>query len=376
MQRLRNAEMRQSDNSTMAVNSFGQLFRITTFGESHGGGVGVVVDGCPPGIEITEEEIQKELDRRKPGQSKITTPRKEADKIKILSGYFEGKTTGTPILLIAHNEEFESDDYLELKEAYRPSHADFTYEAKYGFRDWRGSGRASARETLARVAAAAIAKKYLKEKLDIEFLSYVEQVGDIKANVDFNSVTAADIESNIIRCPDQKVAEKMIELVDSVRKDGDSIGGIVQGVIRNVPAGLGEPVFDKISADLGKAMLSINAVKGFDIGLGFRSVGMRGSEHNDTFEIRDGEIRTKKNDAGGTYGGITSGETIHFRVVFKPVSTIKKEQDTVSRKKEAIKISAAGRHDPCVLPRAVPIVDAMSALVIMDHYLRHRAQNG
>jgi len=361
----------------MAGNSFGQLFRITSFGESHGGAVGCVVDGCPPGIEITEEEIQKELDRRRPGQSKITTPRKETDTIKILSGHFEGRTTGTPILLIAYNADTKPEDYLELKEAYRPSHADFTYESKYGFRDWRGSGRASARETLARVAAGAIAKKYLKENLGIEILSYVDQVGDIKADADFEQVTPADIEENIIRCPDQKAAEKMIELVDEVRRAGDSIGGIIQGVIRNVPAGLGAPVFDKIPADLGKAMMSINAVKGFDIGLGFRSVGMRGSEHNDPFHIgKDGSIRTKKNDAGGTYGGITSGETIYFRVAFKPVSTIAKEQDTVNRNKQAVKLSAAGRHDPCVLPRAVPIVDAMSALVIMDHYLRHKAQNG
>ena len=361
----------------MAGNSFGQLFRITSFGESHGGAVGCVVDGCPPGIEITEEEIQKELDRRRPGQSKITTPRKETDTIKILSGHFEGRTTGTPILLIAYNADTKPEDYLELKEAYRPSHADFTYESKYGFRDWRGSGRASARETLARVAAGAIAKKNLKENLGIEILSYVDQVGDIKADADFEQVTPADIEENIIRCPDQKAAEKMIELVDEVRRAGDSIGGIIQGVIRNVPAGLGAPVFDKIPADLGKAMMSINAVKGFDIGLGFRSVGMRGSEHNDPFHIgKDGSIRTKKNDAGGTYGGITSGETIYFRVAFKPVSTIAKEQDTVNRNKQAVKLSAAGRHDPCVLPRAVPIVDAMSALVIMDHYLRHKAQNG
>jgi len=361
----------------MAGNSFGQLFRITTFGESHGGAVGVVVDGCPPGIEISEAEIQAALDRRRPGQSKITTPRKEADRVHILSGYFEGKTTGTPILMLAHNEDVKSEDYNNLKDLFRPSHADYTYEAKYGSRDWRGSGRASARETLARVAAGAIAQKYLKQELGIECLSYVEQVGDIKADIDFNTVKAEDIEANIIRCPDQKVAEKMIELVDSVRKDGDSIGGIIQGVIRNVPAGLGEPVFDKIPADLGKAMMSINAVKGFDIGLGFRSVGLRGSEHNDPFYTdASGKIRTKTNNAGGTIGGISSGETIHFRVVFKPVSTIKKEQDTVKRGGEATKLEASGRHDPCVLPRAVPIVDAMSALVIMDHYLRHRAQNG
>ena len=361
----------------MAGNSFGQLFRITTFGESHGGAVGVVVDGCPPRIEITEEEIQTALDRRRPGQSKITTPRKEADSIHILSGYFEGKTTGTPILMMVLNEDTKPEDYLALKDLYRPSHADFTYEAKYGARDWRGSGRASARETLARVAAGAIAQKYLKQKLGIEILSYVTQVGDIKADADFNTVKAEDIESNIIRCPDQKTAEKMIALVEKVKADGDSIGGIIQGVIKNVPAGLGEPVFDKLNSDLGRAMLSINAVKGFDIGLGFRSVGMRGSEHNDPFYAdKSGKIHTKTNNAGGTIGGISSGETIHFRVVFKPVSTIEKEQDTVKRGGEATKLEAAGRHDPCVLPRAVPIVDAMSALVIMDHYLRNRAQNG
>lgn len=361
----------------MAGNSFGQLFRITTFGESHGGAVGCVIDGCPPGIEISEEEIQVELDRRRPGQSKITTPRKEADKIAILSGYFEGKTTGTPILLIAYNADVRSEDYTEMMKSYRPSHADFTYDSKYGFRDWRGSGRASARETLARVAAAAIAKKYLKEKLGVEILSYVVQVGDLAADIDRNAVTMHDIESNIVRCPDQKKALEMIELVDKVRTEGDSIGGIIEGVIRNVPRGLGEPVFDKISADLGKAMLSINAVKGFDIGLGFRSVGLRGSEHNDAFTVdKKGNVHTKTNNAGGTIGGITSGETIYFRVVFKPVSTIAKEQETISREKKPTKLAAAGRHDPCVLPRAVPIVDAMSALVIMDHYLRNRAQNG
>ncbi len=359
----------------MAGNTFGQLLRITTFGESHGGAVGVVIDGCPPGIEISEEEIQVDLDRRKPGQSQITTPRKEADRIKMLSGIFEGKTTGTPILLIAYNEEYESDDYLELKEVYRPSHADYTYEAKYGFRDFRGSGRASARETLARVAAGAIAKKYLKEKLGIEFISFVEEVGDIKANIDFNCVTTADVESNIIRCPDQKAAEKMIKLIESVRDEGDSVGGIIRGVIKNVPAGLGEPVFDKLNADLGKAMLSINAVKGFEIGSGFEGTKLKGSQHNDSFYIKDEKVRTKTNYAGGIVGGISNGETIYFRVAFKPVSTIKKEQKTVSRNKEEVTLQAAGRHDPCVLPRAVPIVDAMAALVIMDHYLKHKAQN-
>ena len=359
----------------MAGNTFGQLFRITTFGESHGGAVGVVLDGCPPGIEISEDEIQIELDRRKPGQSKITTPRREQDKIKMLSGIFEGKTTGTPILLIAYNQEFESDDYQELKEVYRPSHADFTYEAKYGIRDWRGSGRASARETLARVASGAIAKKYLKQKLGIEFLSYVEQVGNIRTDVDFNSVTIEQIEANIIRCPDPVVAEKMIAFIEQVKQEGDSIGGVIKGVIKKVPAGLGEPVFDKLSADLGKAMLSINAVKGFEIGSGFEGTKLKGSEHNDPFIIKDGNIRTKSNHAGGVLGGISSGETIYFRVAFKSVSTIKKKQQTVSRAKHEVELEAAGRHDPCVLPRAIPIVDAMGALVVMDHYLRNKAQN-
>lgn len=359
----------------MAGNTFGHLFRITTFGESHGGAVGVVVDGCPPGIAISEEEIQTELDRRKPGQSKITTPRKEADRIKMLSGIFEGKTTGTPILLIAYNKEYESDDYLELKDIYRPSHADYTYESKYGFRDWRGSGRASARETLARVAAGVIAKKYLKQKLGIEFISFVEQVGNIKTNIDFNKVTLSDVESNIIRCPDRQAAKKMIKLIESVRNEGDSIGGVIRGVIRNVPTGLGEPVFDKLSADLGKAMLSINAVKGFEIGSGFEGTKLKGSQHNDPFYIENNKIRIKTNNAGGVLGGISTGETIYFRVAFKPVSTIKKEQQTVNKIKKPVTLKASGRHDPCVLPRAVPIVDAMSALVIMDHYLRHKAQN-
>lgn len=361
----------------MAGNSFGQLFRVTTFGESHGGAVGCVVDGCPPGLEISEGDIQKELDRRRPGQSSITTPRKEADKIKILSGYFEGKTTGTPMLLIAYNEDAKSQDYSEMMKVYRPSHADYTYEAKYGFRDWRGSGRASARETLARVAAGAIAQKYLREKENIQCLSYVEQVGDIRTDIDFSSVTPEAIESNIIRCPDQKAAEEMIALVEKVKSEGDSVGGIIRGVIRNVPRGLGEPVFDKLNADLGKAMLSINAVKGFEIGSGFAGVIGRGSEHNDPlYADENGTVHTKTNNAGGTVGGISNGEEIYFRVAFKPVSTIAKEQETMNRNKETVKLSASGRHDPCVLPRAIPIVDAMSALVIMDHYLRNKAQNG
>jgi len=357
-------------------NTFGTLFRITTFGESHGGAVGVVVDGCPPGIAITENDIQKELDRRKPGQSKITTPRKEQDTIHILSGVFEGKTTGTPIMMCAYNKDVRPEDYNELKKLYRPGHADFTFTKKYGSRDWRGSGRASARETLGRVAAGAIAKKYLKETHGIECLSYVEQVGDIKTDTDHETVTHEQIESNIVRCPDAKTAEKMISKIEEIRDEGDSIGGIIRGVIRNVPVGLGAPVFDKVPADISKAMMSINAVKGFDIGKGFDAVSLRGSQHNDEFYIdENGNARTKTTNAGGTLGGITNGETVYFRVAIKPVSTIRKKQNTVSTENKETTIEATGRHDPCVLPRAVPIVDAMAALVIMDHVLRHRAQN-
>ncbi len=358
----------------MAGNSFGELFRITTCGESHGGALGVIIDGCPPGLEITAIEIQDELDRRKPGQSSITTPRKEEDIIHILSGVFEGKTTGMPILLLAYNSDARSEDYEELKNVYRPSHADFTYLLKYGIRDFRGSGRASARETLARVAAGAIAKKYLKQYLNIEILSFVEQVGTIRTDIDHSKVTLEAIEANIIRCPDQDIAELMIQLIESVRTDNDSIGGVIKGIIRHVPVGLGEPVFDKLSADLGKAMLSINAVKGFEIGTGFSGVSMRGSQHNDPFIIVDDKIKMQTNNAGGTLGGISTGEEIYFRVAFKPVATISKEQQTVTVKKQPIALKVAGRHDPCVLPRAVPIVDAMSALVIMDHYLRMSAQ--
>ena len=359
----------------MPGNTFGQLFKVTTFGESHGGCVGCVIDGCPPGIEISEAEIQKEMDRRKPGQSAITSPRKEEDKIKILSGYFEGKTTGTPILMLAYNKDMRPEDYDHLKNVYRPSHADFTYEQKYGYRDFRGSGRASARETLARVAAGAIAKKYLNQRLGIKILSFVSQVGDIKTDIDFNSVTEEQIESNIVRCPDSQTAEKMIALIEKMRDSGDSIGGVITCVIRNVPAGLGEPVFDKLNADLGKAMLSINAVKGFEIGSGFAGVTKPGSEHNDEFIISDGKIRTRTNNSGGILGGISNGETIYFRVAFKSVSTIMKKQNTVNRSLEEVELEASGRHDPCVLPRAVPIVDAMSALTIIDHHLRHKAQN-
>lgn len=359
----------------MAGNHFGEVFRITTCGESHGGALAVIVEGCPPHFPITQGDIQQELDRRKPGQSAITTPRKEEDVIHILSGVFEGKTTGTPILLLAYNADARSEDYDMLKNVYRPSHADYTYLMKYGVRDYRGSGRASARETLARVAAGAIAKKYLAQHLNIEILSFVEQVGTLRTEIDNDSVTLAAIEQNSIRCPDQVMAKKMIALIEEVQQEGDSIGGVIRCLIRNAPAGLGEPVFDKLSADLGKAMLSINAVKGFEIGSGFAGVSMRGSEHNDPFVIKDGRLKIEKNHAGGTLGGISTGEDIYFRVAFKAVATISKAQHTVTVAHEPVLLEAEGRHDPCVLPRAVPVVDAMAALVMMDHWLRQRMLN-
>lgn len=354
----------------MSGSSFGEIFRITTCGESHGGAVGAIVDGCPPGIEIDEAYIQQELDRRRPGQSEITTPRMETDTIHILSGVFEGKTTGTPILLLAYNKDARSQDYDELKKLFRPSHADYTYLKKYGMRDYRGSGRASARETLARVAAGSIARKFLREKLNIEILSYVEQVGHIKTDIDMNQVTLSAIENNIIRCPDSKIAPQMISLVEKMRDSGDSIGGVIKCLIKNVPAGLGEPVFDRLNADLGKAMLSINAVKGFEIGSGFAGVVMPGSQHNDPLVFCDGKVKTKTNHAGGIVGGISNGEDIYFKVAFKSVSTINKEQQTLNINNQNVTVSAEGRHDPCVLPRAVPVVDSMAALVIIDHYLR------
>ena len=359
----------------MSGNSFGEIFRITSCGESHGGALAVIIDGCPPGLQISKEDIQKDLDRRKPGQSSITSPRKEEDEIHILSGVFEGETTGTPILLLAYNKDAKPEDYNELKDLYRPSHADYTYKMKYGRRDYNGSGRASARETLARVAAGSIAKKYLKEKLNIESLSDVEQGGSIRTDFDDTKLNSTAIESNIVRCPDKVSAAKMQALIEEVQIENDSIGGVIKCVIRNTPVGLGEPVFDKLSADLGKAMLSINAVKGFELGSGFAGVESRGSEHNDEFFIQDNKIRTKTNFAGGILGGISTGEDIYFRVAFKPVATISKAQTTINLKQEPVELKASGRHDPCVVPRAVPIVDAMAALVLMDHYLRQRAQN-
>jgi chorismate synthase len=357
-------------------NIFGHLFRITTWGESHGGGVGVVVDGCPPRVELREADIQPDLDRRRPGQSRIVSPRKEPDKVQILSGTFEGWTLGTPICLWVKNEDARPEAYTEMATKFRPSHADFTYQAKFGIRSWPGGGRTSARETIGRVAAGAIAKKVLREQYGVQILAYVKQVQRITATIDPERVKAKDIESNIIRCPDPATAVKMIRLIEKVRKAGDSVGGIVEGVARGVPPGWGEPVFDRLEADLGKAMLSLPASKGFDIGSGFGGILLTGTQHNDPFRARRGKVYTTSNRSGGIQGGISNGQTIYFRVAFKPVATVMQEQDTVDVQHKNTTIKARGRHDPCVLPRAVPMVEAMTALVLVDHALRHKAQCG
>jgi len=350
-------------------NTFGEHFRITTWGESHGKAVGVVVDGCPAGLLISETEIQQELDRRRPGQSAITTKRKESDQVEILSGIFEGKTLGSPIALIVTNQDVRSKDYANLKNLYRPSHADYTYDAKYGHRDWRGGGRASARETVGRVAGGAIAKKLLQKAAKIKIIAYVIQVQDIIAEVNTSKVSATQVEKTIVRCPNKKIAEQMIKRIEAARKAGDSLGGVVELVAKNVPPGLGEPVFDKLEADLAKAMLSIPASKGFEIGSGFSGVLMTGSEHNDLFEAKDGRISTRTNRSGGIQGGISNGQDIILRVAFKPTATIGQPQETVDRKGRKRILQVKGRHDPCVLPRAVPVVEAMAALVLADHYL-------
>lgn len=358
------------------ANSFGHLFRITTWGESHGGGVGVVVDGCPPRLKLNEADIQPDLDRRRPGQSKIVTPRKEADLVQILSGVFEGRTLGTPICLWVKNEDARSEAYTEMKDKFRPSHADYTYFAKFGIRAWSGGGRTSARETIGRVAAGAIAKKILREQFGVEVLAYVKQVQRIAAEVNPDKVRFQDIEANIVRCPDQRVAEKMIRLIEKMRRAGDTVGGIVEGVARGVPAGWGEPVFDRLEADLGKAMLSLPASKAFEIGSGFGGIALTGTQHNDPFRARGGKVFTTTNHSGGIQGGISNGQPIFFRVAFKPVATVMREQDTVDEQFQNTKITGRGRHDPCVLPRAVPMVEAMTALVLVDHALRHKAQCG
>ena len=355
--------------------TFGHLFRITTFGESPGGGVGVIIDGCPPQLEISAEEIQFELDRRRPGQSKITTPRKEADTCEILSGVFEGKTLGTPIAILVRNKNTRPEDYDEMAQKYRPSHADATYDAKYGLRNWQGGGRSSARETIGRVAAGAIAKKILHQVAGVEVIAYVKRIKDLEGVVDTNTVTLADVESNIVRCPDGEIANTMISLIEQTGRDGNSIGGVVECVVRNVPKGLGEPIFDKLEADLAKAVMSLPASKGFEIGSGFDGTLLTGFEHNDEFYIDEhGEIRTVTNRSGGIQGGISNGENIILRVAFKPTATIRKEQKTVTKEGEETVLAGKGRHDPCVLPRAVPMVDAMVALVLCDHLLRHYGQ--
>lgn len=349
-------------------NSFGKLFKITTFGESHGLALGVIIEGCPAGLKIDEEKIRLEMQRRKPGQSKITTQRKEEDEIQILSGVFEGKSTGTPIGIVIPNSDQKSKDYSHISDKFRPSHADYTYFEKYGIRDYRGGGRSSARETAARVAAGAIAKQLLETK-GVTVQAFVSQVGDLTLEKSYQEMDLSKAEENIVRCPDPETAERMIDLIDSVRLERDTIGGVVTCVIKNTPVGIGEPVFDRLHAELGKAMLSINAVKGFEYGSGFEGVKMRGSQHNDTFVKERDKIHTLTNHSGGIQGGISNGEDIYFRVAFKPVATIMQDQESLNEAGESVIVSGKGRHDPCVVPRAVPIVEAMAALVIADYIL-------
>lgn len=349
-------------------NSFGKLFKITTFGESHGIALGVIIEGCPAGLVLDIDQIKAEMQRRKPGQSKITTQRKEEDEIEILSGIFEGKTTGTPIGIVIRNADQKSKDYSHIADKFRPSHADYTYFEKYGIRDYRGGGRSSARETAARVAGGAVAKQLLAHK-GIRVEAFVSQVGDLTLEKPYTELDLSKAEENIVRCPDPETAERMISLIDSVRLDRDTIGGVVSCVIKNTPPGIGEPVFDRLHAELGKAMLSINAVKGFEYGSGFEGVKMRGSQHNDVFVKEGDRIKTLTNYSGGIQGGISNGEDIYFRVAFKPVATIMQDQESVNESGETVIVSGKGRHDPCVVPRAVPIVEAMAALVIADYLL-------
>jgi chorismate synthase len=351
---------------------YGKIFQISTFGESHGAAVGVVVTGCPAGVDFDMDFIQSELDRRKPGQSRITTQRKEADSVEVVSGVFERKTTGTPIAMLVWNGDQRSKDYSHIADQFRPSHADFTYQEKYGIRDYRGGGRSSARETVARVAAGALAKLVLQQ-LGVKITAYVSQVGNLKLTTPVEQLDLALAETNAVRCPDTQLAEEMFTYIDEIRKQGDSVGGVISAYITGCPVGLGEPVFDKLHAELGKAMLSINAVKGFEYGSGFDGVELRGSQHNDII-IKDeaGKVSTVTNHSGGIQGGISNGEPIYFRVGFKPVATIMQDQDSLNNSGEKIVVSGKGRHDPCVVPRAVPIVEAMSAIVLLDFYLRHR----
>ena len=357
-------------------NTFGHMFRVTTWGESHGDAVGVVVDGCPPGLELSVDDIQPELDRRRPGQSRIVTQRRESDRAEILSGVFEGRTLGTPILIGVWNEDARGKDYEHMRTKFRPSHADYSYQAKYGIRNWKGGGRASARETIGRVAAAAIASKLLARDYGVEIVGYVKQVRELRADVDPDEVTRADVEANIVRCPDADMAQRMIEQIEGARKAGDTLGGIVECVARGVPPGWGEPVFDKLEADLAKGVMSLPACKGFEIGSGFGGITMTGSQHNDPFYNEGGRIRTRTNHSGGIQGGISIGENIVMRAAFKPVATIMRSQETVDVDGNPTTLEGRGRHDPCVLPRAVPMVEAMMALVLVDHALRQRGQVG
>jgi chorismate synthase len=354
--------------------SLGTLFRISTWGESHGPGVGVVIDGCPPKIPLAVEDLQKELDRRRPGQSKIVTPRKEADEAEILSGIENGLTTGAPIGILVRNTDQRPSAYTEMQSAYRPSHADYTYDAKYGIRSVSGGGRASARETIGRVAAGAIARKVLQRDLpNYECIAYVKSIHDLEAEIDPNTVTAEQVESNIVRTADAAMVDPMVDLITQMRSEGNSVGGVIECVIRGIPPGLGEPVFDKLEADLAKAMMSLPATKGFEIGSGFEGTLMTGRDHNDEFFIEDGKVRTRTNRSGGVQGGISNGEPIIFRVAFKPTATILIEQNTVNNAGEETTLAARGRHDPCVLPRAVPMVEAMAHIILTDHWLRQKA---
>jgi chorismate synthase len=355
------------------ANTFGQLFRVTTWGESHGAAIGAIVDGCPPRLALSVEDIQPELDRRAPGQSRIVTQRKESDTVQILSGVYEGQTLGTPISLLIPNENQRSADYAEMRDKYRPSHADYTYDAKYGVRDWRGGGRTSARETAGRVAAGAIARKLLCERHGVEIVAWVSKVRGICVEADVEAVTREQVDANIVRCPDPDAAARMIEAIEAARKDGNSLGGVVTCAARGCPPGWGEPVFDRLEADLAKAMLSLPATKGFELGSGFGGTDLTGLEHNDEFYMQGERVRTRTNRSGGVQGGITNGETVYFRVAFKPTATVMRDQATIDVHHHETTIKARGRHDPCVLPRAVPIVESMAALVLADHALRHGA---
>ncbi|MFL0773473.1 MAG: chorismate synthase [Prochlorococcus sp.] len=355
--------------------SFGDLFRISTFGESHGGGVGVIIEGCPPRLAVDLSQIQAELDRRRPGQSRITTPRKEADQVEILSGLIDGLTLGTPIAMVVRNKDQRPGDYQQMQVAFRPSHADATYQVKYGIQARSGGGRASARETIGRVAAGALAKQLLSKTHQTEVLAWVKRIHTLEAEINPERVSLADVEANMVRCPDPAMAERMVERVEAIEREGDSCGGVIECLVRNPPVGLGMPVFDKLEADLAKAVMSLPASKGFEIGSGFAGTLQKGSEHNDPFLPSEaGRLRTATNNSGGIQGGISNGEPILIRVAFKPTATIRKQQQTIDSDGNSTTLAAKGRHDPCVLPRAVPMVEAMVSLVLADHLLRQQGQ--